>query len=262
MVLKSTDDARNFAVGKAGGRISGSPWRGVALVLALVAGSMAATAAGSNASTSPTTATTALQARSSSATQVHRVSPVTPNRHLRPGYRVTKHRPARCTSPSFLNGRLYHCENDRAREFDPCWKASARSVFCLRGPWSHKVIRLHLRQRGPRGPHAFLPRTFNVGPRSWAVQLGAGLGWRCRHPQDTNPGIGTGATHISYVCDEPTPWDASRPRGWVLINELNRTPRIWTIRSGRFSADPGENFKFERRGRKPVVAVWRPVVVR
>jgi hypothetical protein len=256
VVLKSTDDVKTFAAGKAGGRVSGLSWRGVALVLVLVAGSLVASAAGSTASTSPTTAKTAVQARSLPATQVHRVSPLTPNGHRRPGYRVTQHRRATCTSPSFLNGRLYHCENDRAREFDPCWKASARSVLCLRGPWSHKLIRLHL------GPSAQFPRTFNVDPRSWAVQLGAGLGWRCRHPHGANPGIGTGATHISYVCDEPTPWDASRPRGWVLINELNRTPRIWTIRSGKFSADPPENFKFERRGRKPVVAVWRPVVVR
>ena len=149
MVFKSSDDAITFASGKAGGLARGWSWRSVALVLVLVAGSMVASAAGSTASTGSTTATTAFRARSLPATQVHRVSPLTPNGHLRPGYHVTKHHPARCFGHSWLNGQTYHCENGvEAHEYDPCWKFSARSVVCLRNPWDRTLVRLHLKKIG------------------------------------------------------------------------------------------------------------------
>ena len=260
MVFKSTDHAITFASGKAGGRLSGWSWRRVALVLVLVAGSMLASAAGSAASTSPTAAATALRARSLPATQVHRVSPLTPSGHLRPGYHVTKHHPARCFGHSFLNGQAYHCENGvDGHQYDPCWKFSARSVVCLQTPWDRTLVRLHLKRIGPgSGPRAWLPRPSNVPPRSWGVQLGAGLGWRCERPGDVVPGLGT--HHISYVCNVPNHWDASRPRGWVLVDELNRDPSTWTILSAKLSAAPRATFQFELGGRKPVVANWLPVV--
>ena len=167
-------------------------------------------------------------------TTVTRVSPVTANGGLRPGYVVQHSGRGHCWTTSFVHGRAYRCFQGN-RIMDPCWKASTNSVVCLLLPWSSKVTRLRLTKR--------LPSTGTYGGRLWGLRLGAGVGANCL--VSTGAGGFIGDRHISYYCSGD----------WVLLGAPNRAQAVWTIATARRVGG-----HYELRGRKPLTTAWKPRV--
>jgi hypothetical protein len=223
--------------------VHGASWRATAVAAAAIGASTVVSGAGSavpQRSAEHATVTTeyvetdaelALRQR----TRVRRVSPLNDAGHLSPRYAVVGRGRGSCLQTSHVHGRAYRCfERNIIR--DPCWKESGRQVaFCLIRPWSLNVTRLRLTER--------LPRADESGGRLWGLRLGDGIGTSCLFAQGAT-GVVNGR-RLNYDCG----------RGWWLLGEPNRRPRVWTILTAK-----QDGRRIEPRGRKPLTAAWRPVV--
>lgn len=168
-------------------------------------------------------------------TSVRQVTLLTDAGHLRSRYTVARTGRGYCWTTSLVNGRLYRCFRGNYIH-DPCWKESGRrSVVCLAAPWGTRVVRIRLTKR--------LPARDSYGPAIWGLRLGDGIGVGCRLSQGASGAVG--GKGISYFCR----------RGWVLLEEPDRSTPQWTIATARWVTD-----RYEPRGRHHLTVAWKAVV--
>lgn len=212
-----------------------TPSRTRPLALALLAVAVVAALLASTPATAVPARAAPATTSSPTATTVKRITLLTPAGHLRKRFPVVATRKGRCWTSSAVNGRLYRCfRGDYIH--DPCWKESGRhSVVCLEKPWGTKVLRIRLTRK--------LPRTDSYGPALWGLRVGDGIGVGCTLSQGAGGTVdGQG---ISYFCQ----------RGWVLLEEPDRSNPLWTIGTARWATD-----HYEPRGDHQLTTAWKAVV--
>lgn len=185
----------------------------------------------------PTTAraTPSRAASATPATSVREVTVLTDAGHLRSRYTVARTGRGYCWSTSMVNGRLFRCFRGNYIH-DPCWKESGRrSVVCLAAPWGNRVVRIRLTKR--------LPARDSFGPTLWGLRVGDNIGVDCRISQGASGAVG--GKGISYFCQ----------RGWVLLEEPDRTTSQWTIATAKWAID-----HYQPRGRHHLTVAWKAVV--
>lgn len=196
------------------------------LVPTLVA---ALTAAGGVTSSAPAAAAQASARAVQQTTHVH-VRPVDRTGHLKTGYHVTaNHGRTRCMLGGIAVGTAYRCFAGNNYIFDPCWlqAGGTHHVVCLRDPWRHGVVRLHV-TRGFLGDH--------YGPvlkkHPWGIQLVDGT--RCIGSQGAAGTVGS--LGISYICLD---------RKTVLLEDPDTSDPLWRIRVAR---DPSGGYDYHLVG--------------
>ena len=160
-------------------------------------------------------------------TTVH-VRPVDAAGHLRPGYHVThRHGRTHCLLGAIAVGTAYRCFSGNNHIYDPCWVQAGGTdhVLCLRDPWRHGVVRLHV-TRGFDGSYGTAPVS------SWALRLAAGP--RCVRVQGA-AGV-VGGRGISATCLDGTT---------VLLGEADTSGDVWRIRAAR---DPSGGYDYAAIG--------------
>jgi hypothetical protein len=160
--------------------------------------------------------------------QVH-VRPVDAAGHLRTGYHVTHHHGrAHCLLGGIAVRTAYRCFAGNDRIYDPCWlqAGGTHHVLCLRDPWRHDVVRLHVTRGFVGGYGEVLPK------HPWGIRLADGT--RCIGSQGAAGAVdGLG---ISYLClDGRT----------VLLENPDTSDPLWRIRVAR---DPAGGYDYQLVG--------------
>ena len=190
-----------------------APLLAVAVGLGVVSGQAATAATGANA------APAAAAAAAAQHTIRVEVRPVDGTGHLRAGYHVTRsHGHAQCLLGGIAVGTAYRCFAGNFI-YDPCWlqAGGTHHVVCLRDPWRHGVVRLHV-TRGFTG--SAYP---GASRHPWGIKLADGT--RCVGSQGA-AGLVDGRV-ISYFClDGKT----------VLLANPDTSDALWRIRVARDSS--------------------------
>ena len=161
-----------------------------------------------------------------------RVRPVDAAGHLRPGYHVThRHGRTHCLLGAIAVGTAYRCFAGNNHIYDPCWvqAGGTHHVVCLRDPWRHGVVRLHV-TRGFDGSYGPAP----VQP--WALRLADGP--RCVRVQGA-AGVVDGRGISATCLDGKT----------VLLGEPDTSGDVWRIRAAE---DASGGYDYTATGFQPV----------
>jgi hypothetical protein len=175
-----------------------------------------------------------------SPTSVRTISPLDPQGHPAPAYRVThRYGNANCESGSPATGTAYECFTPEAPQgiFEACWvDANPAFVTCLDKPWQRDVVRLRVTRDYDNT--AGFPRVH----RPWGVRLGS----------DTRCLVDLGSVHsadghpISYRCNHKT----------ILTGPVDRHGHTWRVTAYRRIAHKGHPLRFRSLGREPVAVAW------
>jgi hypothetical protein len=167
-------------------------------------------------------ATPALAGTSATSTIVRRVRPIGADGTLEPDYRVVRRARGRCWTSSIASQQrvAFRCLQDNLI-LDPCFASTPHVVYCMKDPWTHRVVRLRIRR---------LPSEHNAGIRRlrtpWGMELAGG-----RHcVLGTGTAAWVGRTALPYICSsgyatEPRLSSTTRWHVRVAPEELDRLRR-------------------------------------